>query len=694
MAALIDTGSDYPQGFRGPIVRKYTLKTTRSAPSSSRLDYEGDLNDQQREVVLAGAGPMLVIAGAGTGKTHTLTYRVAHLIEQGVKPEHILLLTFTNKAARAMTDRVSSLLGDEVKGVWSGTFHSIANRILRHSGQKLGYPKDFSILDTEDSNTLMRTCVADADVDRDKRLPQPKVLVRIHSMCINTQRALEEVIEEFYPYFLDQTEDLRMILRLYQARKMEMALMDFDDLLWNWRRLLIEHEDERIYWSKKFEHILVDEYQDTNHLQGEVVDLMAAYHKNVMVVGDDCQSIYAFRGADYLNILEFPERYERCRQYRLELNYRSTPEILDLANRSIVFNKRQFHKTLQAERPSGPKPALIALKDVYQQAEFVCQRILDLQDEGVPLDEIAVLYRSHYHSMELQVEMTKRNIPYVVRSGMRFFEQAHIKDVLAYLRFIYNPRDEISFMRLAHHWQHIGTKRAQDIWDYITSQTDPIGAISDTGLTRLLPSRAGGSWSKAAKVFSQLRKQRLTQSPSTMIETILAGGYKDVVQRSFDNADNRLGDLEQLANYAAQYEDLDRFLGEISLLTTLNGQDIVVGHQGGKEEQVCLTSIHQAKGLEWSAVFALWLADGHFPSQLSLHDQEQIEEERRLFYVAATRARDDLYLCHPYTQLERGKGIVLLRPSMFICELEQPGSMQAPPNQELEPFERWAIDVV
>lgn len=670
-------------------MRKYTLKRDDESSLPSHIDVDANLNTQQRAVVTAGGGPVLVIAGAGSGKTHTLTYRVANLVHQGVDMDKILLVTFTNKAARAMTDRVSGLLNTEIRRLWSGTFHSVANRVLRQSGHKLGYPKDFTILDLEDGNTLMRTCIADAmGVDRDKRLPKPRVLLGIHSMCINTQSELDEVLEERYPYFQDQVEDLRTILQLYQARKFEMALMDFDDLLWNWRRLLTEFEDERNYWAARFEHILVDEYQDTNHLQGEIVDIMASHHGNIMVVGDDCQSIYAFRGADYRNILEFPQRYPRCAQYKLETNYRSTPEILNLSNLSIERNVNQFHKTLKAARPKGPQPALIGLKNVYQQAEFVCQRILDLRDEGVPLSEIAVLYRSHYHSMELQVEMTKRNIPYVVRSGLRFFEQAHIKDVLSYLRFIYNPRDELSFMRLAQHWKGVGTKRAQTILGYIQSQPDPLMALDDPAILELLPVRSRENWRPAATILSTIKRQRLTHSPADMMETILKGGYKDVLRSAFDNADNRLGDLEQMINYAAQYQDLDRFLGEISLLTTLTGQDIAVGTQA-KDEHICLTSIHQSKGLEWTAVFIMWLADGHFPSQRSMGSEEDIEEERRLFYVATTRARDDLYLCHPFTHYARGKGTVLLRPSMFIEELEDKETK----TDERDPWERWDIEI-
>ncbi len=675
-----------PREFKSPVVRKYTLKsTTPDHGVNTNIDYERDLNPQQREVVLAGPGPLLVIAGAGSGKTHTLTYRVAHLVERGVDPEKILLLTFTNKASRAMVDRVSGILGDGVKKIWGGTFHSIANRILRRDGELLGYPRDYTILDGEDASTLMKACMAEADVDTSKRLPKARVLVSIHSACINTQRPLHDTVLERYPYFVEQIEDIRKILELYRDRKFEMAVMDFDDLLLNWKRILTQHPERLKYWAQKFEHVLVDEYQDTNHLQGELVDLLASEHGNVMVVGDDCQSIYAFRGADYRNILEFPDRYEGCKQYRLEINYRSTPEILDLANRSIANNVHQFQKTLQSSRPEGPQPALVAVRDVYQQAEFVCQRILELLDEGVGLDEIAVLYRSHYHSMELQVEMTKRNIPYVVRSGLRFFEQAHIKDVLAYLRFIYNPRDELSFMRLAQQWQGIGARRAQQLWEKVQQSSEPLQAAASKALLENVPARSRPGWGRAQQILEKLVRGRKNISPGELMEYVIEGGYEDVVRRSFDNAENRLADLVQMANYGAQYDTLDQFLSEISLLTTLNGQDIAVGADA-PDEYVCLTSIHQAKGLEWSACFVLSLAEGFFPSQQSIGDDAQIEEERRLFYVASTRARDDLYLCHPFSHTVRGKGTTFLRPSPFVVELENHD------HPEVEPWERWAIE--
>jgi DNA helicase II / ATP-dependent DNA helicase PcrA len=665
-------------------VKRYTLD--KDGPSrTATIDYEDDLNDQQRAVVTAADGPMLVIAGAGSGKTHTLTYRVAHLVDRGVSPQNILLLTFTNKAARSMTNRVCELLGLNVTSLWSGTFHSIANRILRHEASRLGYQQDYTILDSEDSGTLMKACMADADVGHlEKRFPRGRVLGRIYSFCINTQGSIEEVLEARYPYFSELAEPIRRIFRLYQTRKLEMSLMDFDDLLLNWKRLLEEHPEVFEHYTSKFEHVLVDEYQDTNHLQGELIDLLASAHGNLMVVGDDCQSIYAFRGADYRNILEFPERYPDCRQFKLETNYRSTPEILDLANASIRFNEEQFQKTLEAARSAGPTPALVKLRNVEQQAKFVCQRILELADESLSLDEMAVLYRSHHHSMELQVEMTRRGIPYVVRSGLRFFEQAHIKDVLAYLKFLFNPRDELSFLRLAKHWRGIGSKRSQDIWMYVQSQTDPFEAVAHDRLISSLPTRAEASWREASGLLTELTNKRIAAAPSELIEAVLDSGYTEYLHRGYENVEHRIADLEQLANYADQFGDIDHFLGEISLLSGISGQEIVVGGEA-PDEYVTLSSIHQSKGLEWTAVFGLWLSDGHFPSSRAETDAE-VAEERRLFYVMTTRAKDELYLCQPMMHHGRRGQRTVLRESEFIDELRYT------PHLDTEPFEEWLVE--
>jgi len=665
-------------------MKRYTIKNKPRAGAGS-IDYDSALNAQQRAVVTAGAGPMLVIAGAGSGKTHTLTYRVAHLVERGVSPQNILLLTFTNKSARAMIERVSDLLNINATSLWGGTFHSVGNRILRREATRLGYGEEYGILDSQDAATLMRACVVDAKVGHlDKHFPRGGVLARIYSFCANTQRTVEEVLAEQYPHFEALAESIRRVFRLYQTRKLEMSLMDFDDLLINWKILMESHPEVLQQYAAQFEHILVDEYQDTNQLQGEIIDLMASVHQNLMVVGDDCQSIYAFRGANYRNILEFPKRYERCTEYRLETNYRSTPEILNLANASIHFNENQFHKTLMSVRAPGERPALIKLRGVEQQADFVCQRILELADEGQSLDQMAVLYRSHHHAMELQVEMTRRHIPYVVRSGIRFFEQAHIKDVLSYLKFLFNPRDELSFMRMAAQWRGIGSKRSQDIWMYVQSQPDPLSAVTDAKLLGALPARASASWGAAAKLMGSLRDKRLISSPSQLIDSILASDFREHVHRTYDNAENRLADLEQLSVYSDNFGDIDHFLGEISLLSGLSGQEILVGGDM-PDEYVTLSSIHQSKGLEWTSVFGLWLSEGQFPGSRAESAQD-IEEERRLFYVMATRARDELYLCQPMIQQGKSGRRTVLRESQFIEELRYLDAGQP------APFEEWLVD--
>ncbi len=666
------------------VLKKYVLKEEKFETPSS-IDFEAALNPEQLAVVKSGNGASLVIAGAGSGKTHTLTHRVAYLLDRGVQPDRIMLLTFTNKAARSMTNKVAELIDGDIKRVWSGTFHSIANRILRRYATELAYPEAYSILDMEDSGTLMNACRGEVnEAFQEQRFPRGRVLAKMYSYCVNTQTKIADVLKDSYPQFEDLAEPIREVFRRYQSRKLEMGLMDFDDLLLNWKRLLTEVPKARDELMAQFEHILVDEYQDTNSLQGEIVDLMASVHRNIMVVGDDCQSIYGFRGANYANILEFPKRYPECQQFRLQTNYRSTPQILEVANRSIAHNVNQFEKTLKPSRPEGLMPAGVQLKDVYQQAAFICQRILELADEGISLSEIAVLYRAHHHSMELQVEMTKRGIPYVVRSGVRFFEQSHIKDALAYLKFLYNPKDELSFLRLAQHYQGIGSRRAHELWTSIAEETDPLAAAAAPALAESLPNRAQFGWNKASKLMDDLRKGRLTKSPGALVDMISKGPYKDYVERSFDNFENRMGDLDQLANYAEQYDDIDRFLGEITLMHSMSGQDILVGGST-PDEYVCLSSIHQAKGLEWSAVFVLALSDGLFPSENAISTPEGEEEERRLFYVATTRPRDELYLCHVFTNMGRGRRPTVLRESLFLDELRNEDGRELP-------WEEWIID--
>src|SRR5712692_9626580 len=426
--------------------RQYTLQRAPIS-TSIHIDYAAELNEQQLAAVMASPGPLLVIAGAGSGKTRTLTYRVAYLLENGIDPRNILLLTFTNKAARQMLDRVANLLPVDASGIWGGTFHSIGNRMLRRHGSALGYNSGFTIMDREDQKDLINTVIASAGIDPKKiRFPKGDVLAEIFSFVVNTETPMEELLAEKFPYFLPLLEQIKDVQARYQKKKKATNSMDFDDLLEKTLSMLQQKEEIAAVYRRQFQFILVDEYQDTNKIQADLIDTLGCDHRNVMVVGDDAQSIYSWRGANFQNILEFPKRYPDAQVFKIEMNYRSVPEILEVANAAIAANVQQFHKHLSATRESNAvKPAVVALNDGAEQAQFVAQRILELRDEGVDLGEIAALYRAHYHAIELQLELSRRGIPYQITSGIRFFEQAHIKDVTSFLRFVANPRDEVAF---------------------------------------------------------------------------------------------------------------------------------------------------------------------------------------------------------------------------------------------------------
>src|SRR5205085_1122510 len=438
------------------------------APGSTsiHIDYTAELNEQQLAAVTAPPGPMLIIAGAGSGKTRTLTYRVAYLLENGIDPRNILLLTFTNKAARQMLDRVANLLPIDASGIWGGTFHSVGNRMLRRHGSALGYNSGFSIMDREDQKDLINTVVANAGIDpKEIRFPKGDVLAEIFSFVINTETSMEELLAEKFPYFLPLLEKINDVQTRYEKKKKATNSMDFDDLLQKTLSMLQQHEGIAQSYRRQFQFILVDEYQDTNKIQADLIDLLAQEHRNVMVVGDDAQSIYSWRGANFKNILEFPKRYPDARVFKIEMNYRSVPEILTVANAAISANVEQFRKNLAPTRESlGMRPAVVALNDGSEQAQFVAQRILELRDEDVDLSDIAVLYRAHYHAIELQLELSRRGIPYQITSGIRFFEQAHIKDVIAFVRIVANPRDEVAFKRMVKLLPGIGNRSAESLW--------------------------------------------------------------------------------------------------------------------------------------------------------------------------------------------------------------------------------------
>jgi ATP-dependent DNA helicase UvrD/PcrA len=665
--------------------RRYQLK--RAEAPARALNYEGLLNDQQIAVVEAGEGPILVIAGAGSGKTRTLTWRVARLLADGVEPESILLLTFTNKAAREMLRRVEEVCRVDTRRLQGGTFHHVAHQVLRDHGGELGYQRGYSILDREDGRDVMTAAIADCGMAVGaRRFPKADVLIDLVSMAVNTQTPLDEVLATRRPQFAPMTDDVLRVARRYAERKHELNAMDFDDLLLNWKILLAEREPVRRALAERWRHVLVDEYQDTNRLQGDVIDLIAEGHRNLCVVGDDAQSIYSFRGAHFANILEFEKRYPDARRFDLTVNYRSSPQILALANASIAANVRQFEKELSSVRGAGTPPAVVPCRDVVQQASFVAQRVLEIRDEGIPLPEIAVLYRAHHHSMEIQFELARRGIPFVVRSGVRFFEAAHVKDVLAHLRFARNPGDELALKRCLRLAPGVGTATADAVWSaFLARRRRGAGTVDELlapDVASHVPPKGRAGYRRLADVLRALARHPTCDLPGEAIEKVLdEGGYEEYLRAEFLNADARVEDVRQLAEYARSYEDTESFLAEIALLTELSAETVSEG--GEPDEKMVLSSVHQAKGLEWRAVFVVWLADGRFPSAQALRDRDGEEEERRLFYVACTRAKDELYLTYPLVAAPRDRERVVMKASRFLEEL---------PPAEPELFERWQLD--
>ena len=682
--------------------REYTLQRAPSS-TSIHIDYAAELNEQQHAAVTAAPGPLLVIAGAGSGKTRTLTYRVAYLLENGIDPRNILLLTFTNKAARQMLERVAGLLPVDSSGIWGGTFHSIGNRMLRRHGSALGYSSGFSIMDREDQKDLINTVVANAGIDpKEIRFPKADVLAEIFSFVVNTETPVEEMLAEKFPYFLPLLDLIKDVHVRYEKKKKAINSVDFDDLLEKTLRMLKEHENVVAFYRRQFQFILVDEYQDTNKIQADFIDTLAAEHKNVMVVGDDAQSIYSWRGANFKNILEFPKRYPNTQVFKIELNYRSVPEILNVANSAITANVEQFRKNLAPTRESNAvRPAVVALNDGSEQAQFIAQRILELRDEGIDLSEIAVLYRAHYHAIELQLELSRRGIPYQITSGIRFFEQAHIKDVTAFIRFVANPRDEVAFKRMVKLLPGIGNRSAENLWTTWENSTvaagDAVAGIGDPGpesqrpastmpatetppgvtapgysfgakfLKMNVSAKSKKLWTQLAHTLDEIAPGGQPNPPSDMITSIVEAIYDDYAKVNFTNYELRREDLNQLASFSRQFKDVNEFLAQLALISNVDAE--AAPAQSADKEAVNLSTVHQAKGLEFHSVFVIWLTDGMFPSSRSLDTRDALEEERRLFYVAITRAKDELYLTYAHMRLNVGYGDAFQRPSRFLKEI-------------------------
>ncbi|MDD4341473.1 MAG: ATP-dependent helicase [Kiritimatiellae bacterium] len=636
------------------------------------FDPTRQLNESQRRAVTAPDGPVLVIAAAGTGKTLTLTHRVAWLVlEKGIDPRRILLLTFTNRAAREMLERAAHLVGGDVGGLWGGTFHHAANRMLRRHAPLLGYGPDFTILDQDDSLRLIKQCISELGL-KDKKFPKPRVLSSVYGLAANRGADIEETVQD---HFGTHSVDLDGVLKVharYEERKRGLNAMDFDDLLVNGLRLLHEHENVAHAYQEQMQYVLVDEYQDTNKLQAGFVDQIAAQHGNLLVVGDDFQSIYSWRGAEVQNILSFEKRHPEALVVTLEENYRSTPSILNVANQVIAGNPEQYQKVLRATRPAEVKPVLAQLADGGHQARYVIEKVRRLIDSGaVAPRDMAVLYRSHFHALELQLELARSKMNYVLMSGVRFFEQAHIKDVCSLPRLAANPADSLAFARLVELLPQVGPKRAQSLWTALGEHFNLRDTAKRQKVAELLPKDAQPLWAVIDNdVFaSDEDSGDVLERPDELIFRFNRAFYEEFANTTFENARNRLEDIEELIRFSAKYTNTAEFLGEMALLTNMDAEQD--RHAGKATDAIRLTTVHQAKGLEWKAVFVLWLVDGMFPAMRSLEEAVGDAEERRLFYVAVTRAKDYLWLCVPRMRKSRDGGIQVCMPSRFIDEIDR-----------------------
>jgi ATP-dependent DNA helicase UvrD/PcrA len=648
-------------------VKSYVLKRLpdEARPSKLSLDYAGELNTQQLAAVTAGEGPALVIAGAGSGKTRTLVFRVAYLIESGVNPASILLLTFTRKAAQEMLKRVGMLIGSQSDRVCGGTFHSVANLLLRRYGRPIGLEPGFTILDRGDAEDLISLLRAQHGLhDKDKRFPRKGTIAEIFSKVENTLQSLEEVVLEEFPHFSEHLQDLEKLRQAYAAAKLQRQLLDYDDLLTKLRELLTREESVRETISRTFRHILVDEYQDTNRLQADVVRLLASTHRNVAVVGDDSQSIYAFRGATFRNIMEFPLLFPGASIYKLEENYRSTQPILNVANEIIGGAAEKYTKHLFTRKLDGPLPALVQAGGENTQSRFVAQKILELREEGIPLSEVAVLFRSSFHSFDLEIELSRRDLPFVKRGGFKFIETAHVKDLLAHLRVVSNPLDAVSWNRLLLLLEGIGPKKAQELIATLfkSQRADkiPIQALRELG------GRSGRVLQELARMLEEVAGDG-AMPPSEQVNRVYEY-YVPILKEHYDDYPKRMRDLEHLYTMAERYHSLEEFLSDLALEPPDESVADVVAPDRD-DERLILSTIHSAKGLEWECVFVIWVVDGRFPSAYSFMKEDELEEERRLFYVAVTRAKQHLYLTYPINVFDKTTGMVLSKPSRFLDDV-------------------------
>jgi DNA helicase-2/ATP-dependent DNA helicase PcrA len=651
----------------------FVLENHPAPDSVPHIDFRAQLNDEQFAAVTADPGPLLVLAGAGSGKTRTLTYRVAWLLSQGVRPGEILLLTFTNKAAKEMLHRVQELTGIEPKRFWGGTFHSIGHRALRMFGDSIGLAKTFTILDAEEAERLLKQVVEamDRQFFKDKTRPRPGPLFGIISLARNTQLSVEATVAKYFPHYSDIAGLLPGFAAAYAAKKREQKVCDYDDLLEDWLAMLKQAPEIADYFSSRFRHVLVDEYQDTNTLQAQIVDTIAAHHR-IMAVGDDAQCIYSWRGANFENIMTFPDRHPGTAIHRIETNYRSTPEILNLANGVLMAQPkgRHFDKELRAARGHMEKPFVVQPMDDREQAEFIVKRVRSLhEDDGAALANIAVLYRSHFIAVETQIALARAGIPYHITSGVKFFERQHIRDLVALLRFVYNPADGQAWERIAVLLPKVGEKGAQKIHAAAAAlarerQKDFLDVMDDEDVRSKVAKDGRVEWESLILSLRQVHDAMRDGRPADAVETAIDGWYGDYLKGAYADYSDRLEELTALVGFAQRFEETQDFLAQILLLNSETSDR----HVEADTDAVKLTTVHQAKGLEYDVVFVIGLADGQFPGRRSI-EAGDVEEERRLFYVAVTRARNELYLCYPKIASRPGPGGMMNSPSRFLQEL-------------------------
>jgi DNA helicase-2/ATP-dependent DNA helicase PcrA len=650
-----------------------------SLPNSGKfsIQYKTQLNASQYEAITSTEGPLLVIAGAGSGKTRTLTYRVARLVEAGVPPSSILLLTFTRKAAQQMLERATELLDSRCGKVAGGTFHSFGNSILRKYASHMGLDPGFAIMDRVDAEAAISILRKEIDAgSKHRSFPRKHTLANIFSRAVNKMTTIEDVVYDDYSHLSSDMEAISQLFQGYQRHKREHQLLDFDDLLVFLQQLLKSHPDIRERISSSFKYIMVDEYQDTNKIQAEILYLLTGAHQNIMVVGDDSQSIYAFRGANFRNIMEFPKMFPDTRIITLEENYRSVQPILNLTNVIIDQATEKYSKTLFTQKSGGSAPVLVSARDENSQSLFIVRKIREITDQGVALNQIAVLFRAGFHSFDLEIELNREQMPFIKVGGFRFVESAHIKDVLAHLRVISNPHDRISWYRILLLVNKIGPTTAQKVFEAIKNE-----GSGYTGLLTVKPTTGALKGLKRLKeLFSDIDSYPM--SVAKMGEAVIRY-YLPILKERHDDHPKREKDLEQLLAIMERYGNLEKFLTDMALEPPNTSVGDTFATETAPTDRLVLSTVHSAKGLEWHTVFIIWALDGRFPSAQSIYKEEDLEEELRLMYVAATRAREKLYFTYPGQIYDRSVGVMLNRPSRFIDMM---------PEDILE--QRWAESMI